>query len=238
MIRGENRLALTSVQKDRVNRLVRLELHIGREAGAAHSGDALLLYDFNDLIRCEILQLSGGFHRCVRSVLAVRPDHNRHHARSLVRMGMRLDGSNGSAHTGVNAAADKSILLGNFLSDVYVISDLDNRNRWLSNMHGQGNNYLFRLREFRERNILGNFLAFARMDTSVITGESSLPEIFYIVIDFPVADSGIITELHRLRKEFLQPALCLQSVINSLPCAVLLRVDFALSVFCASALAV
>ena len=103
-------------------------------------------------------------------------------------------------------------------------------------MHGQGQDDGIGLGEFLQSQMLGKFLVLGGMDAAVEALVPLGPGLGHIGLDgFHIID-GVIPKLDGLIQEFLGSALLFQALVNLLPGAVLLGVDFAFAVLGAAAL--
>ena len=76
------------------------------------------------------------------------------------------------------------------------------------------------------------------MNAAIVSIQSLISDRLHILVDHFEIHFGEIANLHRLVQKFFEPPLFRQSLINFLPCAVLIRIDFAFSILCAAALSI
>ena len=76
------------------------------------------------------------------------------------------------------------------------------------------------------------------MHTAVVSVKTGFSRSFDEFADSLVVDLGIVSDLYRLVKEFLQPSLLCQALLDLLPCTVSARIDLAFAVFSAAALSI
>ena len=76
------------------------------------------------------------------------------------------------------------------------------------------------------------------MDTAVVVLKTLLPDCLHVLVDDLEVGLGVVPDLDRLCLQFADAALCLQTLLDLLPCAVLVGADLALAVLGAAALAV
>ena len=238
MVGSQVGLALGAVDQHGIDGLAGLQLDIGGEGSAAHAHDALLLDDLNDLIGGQLFQGLVGLHGLVQGVLAVVLDDNAQDTGALVGVGMRLHGHNGAADGAMDRSADESGLLADELANLYGVTGLDHRIGGSADVHSQGNDHRVGLGELLKGQMLGVFLILGGMDAAVEALVALCPGLGHIGLDGVYIDLGVIPKLDALGQEFLRPSLLLQALIDLLPGAVLLGVDFALAVFGTAALAV
>ena len=153
-------------------------------------------------------------------------------------MRTRLDCHNRTTYAGVYICADKCRSFCDQLADLHSIAHFDDRGGRCACVHGDRDHNGIRLREFCQRDLFSQLFALAWMNTSVISGQPAVTDLFYEIVDDFEIGFGIITQLNWLIQESLLTSLCFQSLVDLFPCAVLLRVHLAFAVLCAAALAV
>ena len=238
VVSGQVRLTLGAVDEDGIDGLAGLQLDVGGEGGAAHADDALLLDDVDDLVGRQLLQRLVGHNRLMEGVLAVVLDDNAHNAWALVRMGMRLHGDDGAADAGMDRSADEARLLADELANLHGVAGLNHGVRGGTDVHGQRDDDGVRLREFLQSQMLGVFFVLGGMDAAVEALVALGPGLFHISLDGVHVIYGVVPQLNGLIQEFFGSALLFQTLIDLLPGAVLLGVNFTFSVLGAAALAV
>ena len=76
------------------------------------------------------------------------------------------------------------------------------------------------------------------MNATIVSVQSVLSDRLHVIIDHLKVNLGVITYLYRLVQELFQTTLFCQSLVDLLPCAVLVRIHFTFSVLCSAALSV
>ncbi len=178
-----------------------------------------------------------GIHGLIQCIFPVGTYHN---GQTFAPCGMLmyLNGRYGSADTGMNRAADKSGRFPDLLSHLNGIAHLHDWVGRCTCVHGQRNHYNLRLRKSLKSKMLRIFLVLQGMYAAVIAGKPVLPDGRYIILNGFVIDPGEITHLYRLCQKLGKPSLFLKTLVDLLPCTVLVFIHFALAVLRTSALSV
>ena len=138
----------------------------------------------------------------------------------------------------MDRGADEARGLADELADLHIVADLDHGVGRGADVLGHGDDDLVRLREARQRDVLGELLALRRVDAAVIAVKAPFADGLDVVVDDLEVDLVVVAQLNGLGLELLQAALGGQAGVDLLPGAVLVGADLALAVLRAAALAV
>ena len=138
----------------------------------------------------------------------------------------------------MDVGADEARLFADQLANLHGVAGLDNRVGRCANVHGQRDDDGIGLRELLQCQVLGVLLVLHGVHAAIEALIALGPGFGHILLDGVHIDLGVVPQLHGLVQEFLGSALLFQALVDLLPGAVLLGVNFALAVLGAAALAV
>ena len=151
---------------------------------------------------------------------------------------MGLHSQHRAAYAAMYRGADETGLLTQQLAHLHLIAGLNHGIGRGADVHCQGNDDGIGLRELLQSQMLGVFLVFGGMNTAVEALVPLCTGFGHIGLDGVHIDRGVITQLNGLIQELPGSALLFQALVDLLPGAVLLGIDFTLAVLGAAALSV